>query len=690
MIDHELLLDLTESYLRSVIAGVSNSLDTDLDVRTPFGELGIDSFHVLKIIRKLEADFGTLSKSLLFENFNIHELANHFVCNHTQTLSTMFAHDLQKTNAAIHTNDKSKVSKAENHEEPKPVQVSAHTTVTTGLPIRILERDAFVHPELRGVVQKLFDRYKTDGSVSRGARKIAPNLFIGSTRQGYFNYGRSKNIILVYGYTGPRDYLPVLAQEMSRYCETNHFQLNILADVELPPIGGIAFSATPFGALQRLRHLKQFTLQGGEMRRLRYQVSKFQKNGSCRTEEYRCGSNQETDKSIASMIDKWCEARTMVNPLVHDVKTEILAGTLGSEHRLFLTYREDVLQNVIFITAMCPAEKGYLMDLEFYGPDLPLGGLEFAIVEIIKVLVAEGFEALSLGGTYGCKISSSGNEDPQINAILDNLRKQGIFNDEGNLQFKNKFRPENSTIFLCRPVGSGDADNVLDIIMMIADPERMQTSDAENHNFSERRSGVAADLQDSVTGAPSVQAPSPGAAQMFIENNARSRILAEAGFNPLHIPSEHVEFDLKTDSWAQLHMPSIDAHMRNLHAQLQQPAIVTNSVRELFPFSHFLITASGQEAEHLLFKAWQKKGVVLQNLLFPSTIFHQIDNGFTIKEFPHPAAFALNSTERYKGNTAWDALREQVVQDRSAIVLVCVEVSNNAAGRSLPVRVYGR
>ena len=79
MIDQEVLRDQTEAYLKSLISEVSGSLSADFDSCAPFGELGIDSFYVLKIIRRLEADFGTLPKSLLFENFNINDLAHYFV-----------------------------------------------------------------------------------------------------------------------------------------------------------------------------------------------------------------------------------------------------------------------------------------------------------------------------------------------------------------------------------------------------------------------------------------------------------------------------------------------------------------------------------------------------------------------------------------------------------------------------------
>jgi tryptophanase len=93
-----------------------------------------------------------------------------------------------------------------------------------------------------------------------------------------------------------------------------------------------------------------------------------------------------------------------------------------------------------------------------------------------------------------------------------------------------------------------------------------------------------------------------------------------------------------------------------------------------------VLTASGYEAEHLFFKAWPQKGAVPQNLLFPSTIFHQIDNGFTTLELPHPAVFDLNSHEKYKGNMNWEALQAQVAQSPDAIAFVCIEANDNAAG----------
>src|SRR5579864_2751899 len=213
MIEQERLQGLTESYLKSLISEVSGSLSSDFDSMAPFGELGIDSFYVLKIIRRLEADFGTLPKSLLFEHFTISDLANYFACKHEQTLTAKFAEELHGTNGFAHTNGR-RLNPVESSEGAKPAKDRAKPAAEKEAPIRITEQEANAHPELRELVQTLFRRYKRESSISRGTRLIAPNLFIGSARRGYFNYGRSKNIVMAYGYTGPDEYFPELLKEM--------------------------------------------------------------------------------------------------------------------------------------------------------------------------------------------------------------------------------------------------------------------------------------------------------------------------------------------------------------------------------------------------------------------------------------------------------------------------------------------
>lgn len=661
MSNQEILFDLTESYLVSLVAGASGKPAATIDPAAPFGELGIDSFRVLKIIKVLESDFGTLPKTLLFEFFNIESLARYFVEHHAGKLDAKFGSTPAPAVAAPTPQAAPMVRAA----PPAPA-----APVAKRVAVRLLEQDLPNHPDLEAVVQALLASHMNEGSVSRGTRNIAPNLFIGSQRKGFFNYARSGKTILVYAYTGPDAAFDDVAAEMARHCREHELELSIFSDRQLGTIDGVPFSATPFGALQRVLNLQQFTLEGGPMRRLRYQVAKFEKSGQGRTVEYKCGTDKAVDADIALVIDKWRETKTMVNPLIAIVRDEILAGSLHAQHRIFLTYLGDKLQNVILVSKMCAALNGYLMDLEFYGKDMPLGGLEFGIANIIQALAAEGCDMFSLGGTYGCRLEHSPVADAGVDAILNDLHRQNIFNDESNLQFKNKFRPENRSIFICRPVGCGNPDSIIDIIMMIADPAK-QTPDDEHHNAN-----------GAVIGAPCAPAAAPAAVRQVvpIDGQARSQVLAESGFNPINVPAERVDYDLKTDSWAQLQMPAIARRRRHLHAQLQRPADLAASLAAIFPFDQFALTTSGRNAESVFCQAMERKGVVLGNLLFPTTIFHQIDKGFTPRELPNSAVFRRDARELYKGNMDWALLREQVAQHGSAIAYVCIELNNNAAG----------
>jgi polyketide synthase PksN len=660
MMDHEFLQGRTEDYLKALICEAADEA-LFFDAETPFGELGVNSFLVLKILKRLEEDFGTLPKTLLFENFNVRDLAGYFVKSHTDALMRKFADGSMP--APIMPS-----APAVPVQLPAPVATAAPTVEVERAPAMVAIRHLDRYPQLKQRRHEIFHRYKNESSVSRGTAMIAPLLFFGAEQRGYFNCGKGKGILLAYGYTGPEEHFLPLAEELYRHCDANGLQFNLFAENRLPPICGKTFSATPFGVMQRVLDLPSFTLEGQKMRRLRYLVSKFTNAGACRTEEYICGSDRRTAETIAGIIDLWCASRTMVNPLIHVVKDEILAGSLDREHRLFVTYVDDTMQNAILVSPMADG-AGYLMDLEFYGPDMPLGGLEFAIVNIIRALRDEGCQVFSLGGTYGCKLGDSPDADPKIERILDELREQNIFNDEGNLQFKNKFRPESKDIFLCRATDAGRADNVLDIILMIADPSKNQIDEPEPSPASVAAPRVVP-----------VATPAPVADAIEVVASPRWQSLDAAGFNPMNLTAAQVDFDLKTDSWAQLSLPAIDKQMASLFAQIQRPVDVNASLRRVFPFAFFTLTASGRAAEELFCQAWEKKGRVPQTILFPSTLYHQIDKGFSPREMPAPAILDLQSNAPFKGDIDLAALQAELDAHGAEIGYVCIELTDNAAG----------
>lgn len=682
MIENDFLYEKTEAYLKSLISGISNNLPSDFDSTAPFGELGLNSFLVLKVIKCLETDFGALPKTLLFEHFNVRDLSQYFVSRHVPALNNLFGIDRGlSVSESFPIIDNQQILSL-----PDATSVKPEGNLPAGA-ILALEELVLAHSQLGSLVSSIYDEHKSEASVSRGTRNIAPNLFIGAERRGFFNYARAKSILMAYGYTGPADYFGPLVAELYEHCVNKGLELNLFYDEDVGEIAGVPFTSTPFGVMQRITELPSFSLQGTKMRRLRYMVSKFAESGACRTEEYICGTDSDKAKAIANIIDLWCESKPMVNPLIHVVREEILAGNLNAEHRIFLTYMDEHLQNVILISPMAGDVAGYLMDLEFYSREMPLGGLEYAIVQIIGQLVEEGNQVLSLGGTYGCKLESSKHADSEVDQILDDLRMQNIFNDEGNLQFKNKFRPENGVIYLCRPAGMCNPHNVIDIIMMIADPDKMQTSDAENHNLVSTEDMSLGLIQQEVSVAHTAASKQASNSDLqVIQGESRSYSLVTNGFNPLNIPAKSVEIDLKTDSWAQLKLPAIERQMQALSHKLQEAANLPMQLGAIFPFKHFILTSAGRTAESVFFESWSKKGKVLQNLLFPTAIFSQIEHGFTPIEIADQKVYDTESNDFFRAGIDLAKMKELLEADSAAVSMVCIEVSNNAAG-GYPVAV---
>ena len=216
---------------------------------------------------------------------------------------------------------------------------------------------------------------------------------------------------------------------------------------------------------------------------------------------------------------------------------------------------------------------------------------------------------------------------------------------------------------------------MLDIILMIADPSKNQIDEPES------------------SAAPAVPPPAATALAAQVENgqgtpthtgdvagSPRWQALDAAGFNPMNLAAGHVEFDLKTDSWAQLSLPAIDRQMAGLFAQIQRPIAVNASLRRVFPFACFTLTASGRAAEELFCEAWEKKGRVPQNILFPSTLYHQIDKGFSPREIPAAGILDLQSSAPFKGDIDLSALKAELEAHAADIGYVCIELTDNAGG----------
>ncbi|WP_198520502.1 SDR family NAD(P)-dependent oxidoreductase [Kitasatospora sp. CB02891] len=635
-----------------LLGALAEALGRPVDRQLTFTDNGFTSFDMLKSVAALEKQFGALRKTLLFDHPTVAELAVALGGSHGSDAARLLRDGAGRT------------------ADPSPAAADGAARSAYRGGALVVEKTGLAdRPEIAAVVADLEHRYGREGGLP--GRDIAPLIFLGAARTAYFNFSRRGDAMLTWSYVGPTEQMPALAAEYVEYGRAHGIDPNIVSLIRLEEEAGVRFTATPFGALQRLDDITDFSLTGGRMARLRYIIGKFEKAGACRTVEYRVGSDPDTDRAITEMIDQWGQGKEMVNPYVFTVRDEIGRGLLQPRHRMFLTYVDDRMVNAVIVTKI-PSEPGYLLDLEFYPQDAPLGGLDYAVVAIIERTAAEGSTVFSFGGSFGAKICESPNAAPEVEAALAELRSRGIFTGDGNFRFKNKFRTTNLPLYLCQPADSARTD-VSRLILMIADP----TVDAP------RPDGVpvppaptpAASVPVPVVAAPAPVVPErPAPADEAAAR--RERLLAAHGWNPLHVPADEVEYDLITDSWAEQSPALTAARTGQLRsrAALLAPGQTLGGI-DLLPFSCVLPTPSGRDAEAALCRSWPTRGpVVLHNSVFPTWYFSLLDNGF------EPVAVRTAPSGAFRGDLDLAHLAARFAEHAGRIAFCCVEVSTNAQG----------
>jgi polyketide synthase PksN len=250
------------------------------------------------------------------------------------------------------------------------------------------------------------------------------------------------------------DYADTLG-EIKAYAAEKELQVNLMAqEMHVSALKDAGFSTTPMGIWQAINPIDEFTLEGQAMRRLRYLVNKYQKLGQCRTVEYVSGTVPETDQAICAIVDLWFVLKEKTPPLLIDFKEKILTGRIPKVHRIFLTYRDAQLDNVL-VFSRDNLNDGYLMDLEFYAKDVPLGSTEFALTEIIAFFKQEGRRSVSLGATLGTELFEHENGAKEVYDTLLQLKTAGYQDGDANAQYKNKYRPTTTPYYISRPHGSG-------------------------------------------------------------------------------------------------------------------------------------------------------------------------------------------------------------------------------------------
>lgn len=645
----------------------------EFDPGRSFAENSVNSFDMLRSISALEHEFGSLKKTLLFDFPTVTELTEHLREVHGQ--------------AAVEAGVRAAVARAEAAgdigDQQVGVKIGAITPTEDGQwwrrdavdgPLVVHKRSLGGMPAVAELMQSIDGEHAKEGGLA--GRDIAPLAFLGSGRTSYFNFSRRGGDLFAWSYVGSESDFPVLIAEFLQYAAAHGLNPNFLSLAPVLEAAGVALTATPFGAVQRLEDLQNFTLTGGKMSRLRYMLGKFEKAGVCRTEEYQVGSDQALDAEVVELIGRWADGKQMVNPYVPIFRAELARGTLSSRHRMFLTTIDGRLSNAVIITKIS-SENGYLLDLEFYPAGMPLGGLEFAVVNILKQLVDEGCTIFSFGASFGVQISESQNSSSEVERGLAELRDAGIFG-AGNFQFKNKFRPVNIPIFLCQPAAEPHT-SVADVILMIANPD---VSAGAPGLAEPDRPDVGPRVTSTATGSSAPQGPAVPAYRPTPEAPRRRALLAVHGWNPLALAYADVPLDLVTDSWAEHASAIVDAAVSDLRARARSgTGAVDVPTPNWLPFDSVTVAGSGRAAEAMLCRTWPgKRGAVVHNTLFPTWHLNLAENGFRPEPVATLAGPGITAAETFAGNVDVTALRRRLSDGTRPVSFVCLELSNNASG----------
>lgn len=317
------------------------------------------------------------------------------------------------------------------------------------------ENDAQARARWGRAVDDLLARFGADDALAINRKYLAGTLFLTAARDALFYFRSQSGVMFVVCYVGPDHLYAGALEELKHYAGAQSLQINLMAhEPRVEALRDAGFSTTPMGIWQRIQPVVDFTIEGSTMRRLRYLVGKYAKTGSCRTLEYVPGTDADTDAAICRVIDEWVVLKGQTPPFTVDVKSQVRTGGFGADHRFFLTWRDQALDNVI-VFSRDNLNDGYLMDLEFYGADMPLGGTEFALSEIITLFKTEKRGVVSLGLTMATGLFEHENGSKDVHTLFEQLRKANYLNGDANAQYKNKYRPITTTMYLARPKDAG-------------------------------------------------------------------------------------------------------------------------------------------------------------------------------------------------------------------------------------------
>ena len=668
------LRDRTSAFIKEACSGALKIPVTQLQNHKSFSSYGIDSLMVADITNELEKGLGALPKTLFFQYQNIDELTNYLLGNHREQLEELLREKVLVSSLDDGAVKQSPASHREPHRGASTDKKPEEKTKTVARhPDRMPAPPPASQP---GQYGELVLKSELSSSHKALLESIAGEAFLGSylfDLWHWFYISRDKDAFIhafldedktlfVTCYQGVAGGERELLRELSDFAQSQHYQICYWSffppDPALEQNGWVS---CPIGAVQVIHNLADFDLSGTRNRKLRYVVNRFAQAGQCETRECTVLTN-EVRQQIVDVVSSWCEHKKFV----HSVKpfiAELKDGTWRRRYRMFLTRLDGVLQNILLITGH--AHDGYLMDQEYYDPEMPMGGIEYAVVEIINCLKNEGCRYFSLGMTWGI-IDNSQGSDQEGHALLAEMKQKETFlskifeQGEKNYRFKNKFQPVNDVSCFYRSAGT-QPEVIIRFLSM----------------FMEK--GVPfAEIQKLLNelSLPAAVAPEKIEQPEFSGTQDEDRF-----FDVTKIAADDVRIDMISDSWVYLRNKSVTSRIQELIGRIDPACDYEAVIREVLGCPHIHLAPLGRTAEKLFFQSVSgSKGKIVANLLFETAIHNLVSNGFHLLEAPDRRVFELNHSALFRGGIDPEGLQDVLDRNKGSVKMIFLELGNNASG----------
>ncbi|WP_186161492.1 aminotransferase class I/II-fold pyridoxal phosphate-dependent enzyme [Burkholderia gladioli] len=507
-----------------------------------------------------------------------------------------------------------------------------------------------------------------------------PSIFLSDAHDDHIHVLRDRGLLFVTRYVGPPEREPALLAVLHRHARAEGRALCYLdmSNRRKPDIEReCGLLSTPLGVVQTIDDIGAFGIEGARMRKLRYLVSKFGRDAACRVVEY-TEPTPEIDSEIRAVMAAWSREKGVVNK-VDAILADMRVGNLLKRYRVYLTYLGERLQNVVVLSHI---DDGYITDQEYFLPDMPLGGTEYAYVTIIGLLKAQGYRKFSLGLTWGLFEPKEGFSDVEGWALVNRTEGQlaRIFQrGVQNHQYKNKYDPAEYPLYLYR-----SADSRPQIIKQcmgqffrsgVPYEEIARQIEADEAALGAARGEppAAVDAKDAVEPVRAEPAAMPAASPAADG--------PDAFFDATAVDPAGIRLDLVSDSWAHLGYPFVRERARRLLAGLVSPDPERGAPGRLLGMEHSVLTTSGRGAERVFFSLFPaRRRTILQNIPFFSTRHNAVKAGFVPLEIPDPRALDAQCREIFRGGIDMARLRARLDEQADDIAMVMIELCNNAAG----------